>query len=105
MQPETGDGNIWAAFIAGIIAIFGTMGAGCSYLLGQISKVRDTVNQQGLDDLQTALDVEKRFAVKADIDRLEMRINESIRSMLREHENNVNRDMDNRIAQLRALGR
>ena len=58
-------------------------------------------------DLQTALDVEKRFAVKADIDRLEMRINESIRSMLREHENNVNaRYMDNRIAQvLRALGR
>lgn len=102
---DSSDSSIWTAFVLGLLSVFGTMGGGCMYLLGQISKVRETVTQQGTDDLKTALNVEKRFATKEDIDRLEKRLNESMRAMLREHEVNVNRDMDRRIAELRSLGR
>ena len=105
LPVDSPDASIWTAFFGGLIAVFGTMAGGCAYLLGQISDVRKAVNKQSLDDLEAALDVEKRFATKADIDRLETRLTESMRAMLREHEVNVTRDMDRRIADLRMLGR
>lgn len=96
-SPEVADSGIWTAFWIGIGGVFSTMGTGFLYLMGQISKNADQINKQGIADVTAALDVEKRFATKADIDRLEGRLMEQMRSLLREHETNVQRDIDMRV--------
>lgn len=106
--PEAGDGNIWAYFWSALGGIFLTMGSGVAYLLGQISKsvdegrqarerIWDQINTQGRADLIAALDIEKRFSTKDDIDRLEGRIMSHITDSLRKHEINVQRDIEMRI--------
>lgn len=85
---ETGDGNIWTAFWWAVSGYGALLAGGFMYLLRQIG----TNGRDGI-----LLEIEKRFATKGDFDRMEVRIAQTMRELLREHENNVQRDIDHRV--------
>lgn len=90
------DSSLWQVWVA-IGAAFTTMGTGFIYLLGQISRRDDDSNK--LKDTLVAYDREGllRFATKEDLDRLETRITQTMRDMMREHEMNIRSEMDRRF--------
>jgi hypothetical protein len=88
MPAPPGDSSFWYWLWGAFGGVFGTMTFGFFYLLGKIGENR----RDGI-----LLEIEKRFATKNDLDHMERRLSQTMRDLLREHETNVQRDIDMRL--------
>lgn len=112
VPPDQTD-HLWAAYYWGGGTILALMGGGFLFLAGNIRDLWRSVGGAKIADAEGALAAERRFATKGDLDaleermaknsdRAETRISASLRELLREHETNIKRDVDERIRHVRA---